>query len=223
MRGRDALRLAGLAGSVIAIAVLVRWTGMAERLSADQVQASVRQMGPLAPAGYVGLYAAATVLVLPGTGFTLAAGMLFGRWLGTLYAVVGATLGGCVTFGLTRTLIYTLVARRLDGQSWLRTLDRGVAERGLAFILFIRLVPLFPPTGINYGAGLTAVRWRDYVLGTALGILPGTFVYASLAEDAARTASGGPLDLGPGMVALVALVSVLTLLPAIARRRPMPR
>jgi uncharacterized membrane protein YdjX (TVP38/TMEM64 family) len=213
------MRWAALVGGVIAFVALTIWTGMGDWLKADQVQATVREMGPLAPAGYVGLYAVATVLVLPGTGLTLAGGVLFGRWLGTLCAVAGATLGGCVAFGLTRTLIHGLVARKLGGENWFRTLNQGVAKNGLAFILFVRLVPIFPPTGINYGAGLTVVGWPEYVLGTVLGILPGTFIFVSLADDASRVASGRPLDLGPGLMTLVTLQAIVALLPLIAQLR----
>jgi uncharacterized membrane protein YdjX (TVP38/TMEM64 family) len=201
---------------LLAIIVFVRTTDVRALLAPENVEAFLVRMGPWAPISYLFLYAAVTVLALPGTAMTLVGGVLFGRWLGTLLAVLSATVGACCTFAISRTLGREYVARRFADQPWFEKLEQGLAENGLAFMLFVRLVPLFPPLGINYASGLTAVRWRDYALGTALGILPGTFAYANLAAEAGSLAIDGAQP-SPGLIISFAIAGFFVLVPTIYR------
>ncbi len=201
---------------ILAIIVVVRATDVRALVAPENVKAFLERMGPWAPVSYIFLYTSVTVLALPGTAMTLVAGVLFGRWLGTLLAVLSATAGACCTFALSRTLGREYVARRFAHQPWFEKLEQGLAENGLAFMLFVRLVPLFPPLGINYASGLTAVRWRDYALGTALGILPGTFAYVNLAAEAGSLAIDGAQP-SPTLVISFAIAGFFVLAPTIYR------
>lgn len=150
-------------------------------------QAGVRDLvdgsGLLGPLVYVVLYAVLTVAFVPGSVLTITAGVVFGPVVGTVLAVVGATIGATASF---------LVGRRVGrdgvedlGAASVRRLDRFVTERGFTAILVARLVPLFPFTLLNYASGVTGVRTREYVLATAIGIIPASFAFAAL---------GGSLD-----------------------------
>ena len=135
---------------------------------------------------YVLFYIAGTVLLLPGLLLSFVGALLFGVWEGTLYTWIGATIGATLAFGLARALGRDFVDHLLGSK--LAALDEWLREHGLMGLLIIRLVPLFPFNGVNFGCGLTSIRLRDYVLATAIGIVPATFVYqylfATLGEKA---------------------------------------
>lgn len=216
-RMRNLIR--GVAGVALLLAVIIaaRGTGLQSLLAPENAEAFLAHMGPWVPLAYVFLYALTTVLALPGTTMTLVGGVLFGRWQGTLLAVLSATLGASCTFAISRTLGREFVARRFASQPWFEKLEQGLAKNGLAFMLFVRLVPLFPPLGINYASGLTAVHWRDYALGTALGILPGTFAYVNLATEAESLTVEGVIRLSPQLVLSFAIAGFFVLVPTIYR------
>lgn len=205
-----ALLLAGLL-------LLLRLTELRQLLTEENLQQTVKRFGILAPIAYMALYALSTVLALPGTIMTVSGGFLFGKWFGTLWAVLGATLGACCTFAIARTLGRDFVAARLAGRQWFQVLDRGIAEAGFSFMLFVRVVPIVPPTGINFGSGLTGIRFRDYVLGTLIGLLPGTFIYASVAAEARSMAVAEHFRPSPSLLAGLGAMGVLALLPVLHR------
>lgn len=144
----------------------------------DQVQAWVAELGWLGAAAFALLYAGITLTPAPKNVLSIAAGLAFG--FGTALALVyaGALLGAAAAFGLGRWLGRDAVERYTGAR--IARLDDLVRRRGLAAVIGVRLIPVIPFTAINYGAGLTAVRRRDYALGTAIGIIPGTAAYVAL-------------------------------------------
>jgi len=134
------------------------------------------------------VYIVQTALALPGaTIMALSAGAVFGPWWGTLYAVSAATVGAVLSFLVSRYLLREAALRRFGGR--LDLLNTELDLRGLNYLLFLRLVPLFPFFLINLAAGVTRLRLSAFALGTAVGIIPGGFVYvnagASLASISA--------------------------------------
>lgn len=175
-----------------------------------EVRDAVDGLGAWAPAAWVLAYAGLTVAFFPGSVSTAASGLLFGPVVGTLLALVGATAGATVAFVVARRLGRDQVAR-LAGPR-LQRVDDHLAQRGLLAVLYLRLVPLVPFSAFNYAAGVTAVSLRDFGLGTAIGIVPGTFAYAAL---------GGSLDdlgspLGLTAIGLVVVLAVAG--PVLSRR-----
>ena len=118
--------------------------------------------------------------------------------------MIGATGG----FLVGRRLGRPSVDRLLHGR--LQQADRVLAHHGLAAVLAVRLLPLFPFTPLNYAAGLVGVRLRDYVVGTAVGILPGTFAYVAVGASGADPR---------GIVAGVGGLLVLVLVGGVVGRR----
>lgn len=146
--------------------------------SLEQVQQTVASWGWAGGAVFVGLYAAITLTPAPKNVLSVAAGLIFG-FAGALALVyLGALLGAAAAFGLGRWLGRDAVERYTGTR--VARLDELVRRRGLAAVIGVRLIPIIPFTAINYGAGLTAVRRRDYALGTAIGIIPGTVAYVAL-------------------------------------------
>ena len=143
-------------------------------------------------------YAVLVLLPTPASLLTILGGALFGVWWGTLLAWAGALLGAYGGFLLGRRLGRPAVDRLLRGR--LQQADRVLARHGLVAVLAVRLVPLFPFTPLNYASGLLGVRRRDYVLGTAVGIVPGALAYAAVGASGAD-----PRGIAVGVAGLVVL------------------
>ena len=166
--------------------------------------------------GFIGAYVLQTALSLPGAAvLSLAAGAVFGTLPATLYVNVGATAGAVLAFLLSRTLLRDWVIRRFGRR--MEAIDRGLRENGLSYLLFLRLVPVFPFFLINLAAGLTGLPLRTYVLGTMLGILPGSFVYCNAGASLASVESLSQVT-SPRVVGAFALLGAFALAPAIYRR-----
>jgi uncharacterized membrane protein YdjX (TVP38/TMEM64 family) len=164
-------------------------------------------------AGFMAIYIAQTALSLPGAAIlSLAAGAIFGSVLGTLYAVVAATIGATLAFLVTRYLLREVILAKFGPK--LEGINRELETRGFNYLLFLRLVPLFPFFLINLAAGLTRLPLRVFVLGTLIGIIPGGFVFvnagASLASINSLRDVASPRVLGSfALLGLFALVPVL--------------
>lgn len=128
---------------------------------------------------FIGIYAVAVAFSVPGaTILTLSAGFLFGTILGGAYAVVGATLGATALFLIAKTSFGEIFRARTEGV--LDKLKEGFGRNALSYLLFLRLVPLFPFFLINLAAAFLQVPTRIFVFGTAIGIIPGGLVIASV-------------------------------------------
>lgn len=165
---------------------------------------------------YVLVYTAQTALSLPGaTILTLAGGAVFGALMGTLWVNIGATLGAICAFLLARTLLRDWVVKKFGRQ--MGVLDRGLTESGMSYLLFLRLVPLFPFFLVNLACGITGLPLRTYVAGTMVGILPGSFVYANAGASLASINSMGDIASLRVLISF-ALLGIFALIPAIYRR-----
>ncbi len=202
-------RLVAFGGFIVVAGVVALTVGVP---STQQVRTTVAGWGWWAEVAFAGLYAVVTLTPLPKTVFTLAAGAVFGLGGGLPSVVVGALVGALAAFFLGRALGREGV-RRLTGTR-IDRLDDLLERRGLVAVLAARLVPVVPFTAMNYVAGLTSLRLRDFVVGTALGILPATTAYVTIG------AYGGAPGSWPVLVSVLGLV-LLTLVGAVAawRRR----
>jgi uncharacterized membrane protein YdjX (TVP38/TMEM64 family) len=166
--------------------------------------------------GFIALYVVTTGLSLPGASIlTLAGGAVFGAVTATLLVNVGATLGATLAFLMARYLLRDMVQRRFGPR--IQALDAGLARGAMGYLLFLRLVPLFPFFLINLGAGLTRVPLRTYVAATMLGILPGSFVYCNAGANLARIDSLSGIA-SPGVLGALALLGAFALVPTLYQR-----
>ncbi len=171
------------------------------------------------------LYVGATVLMIPGSLLTLGVGFLYGPWKGTLLVSPASVAGATLAFFLGRTLLRESVERRIQDSRRLQALDRALAEGGLRIVFLTRLSPVFPFVLLNYAFGLTRVSARAYLLGSFLGMLPGTFLYVYLGstlEDLSELASGAAPEteglLWWKWAGLAATLAVTVLVTRMARR-----
>ena len=135
-------------------------------------------LGRAGPVRYAAAYASLVLTPIPATISTITAGVLFGLPIGLAVSLTGAVVGASIGFGLSRVLGRGAVDR-LDSDR-LHRLDDLLRRRGLIAVIGIRLVPLLPFVALNYACGLSAVRPRDFVLGTAIGILPVAAAYSTI-------------------------------------------
>ena len=133
---------------------------------------------------FIGIYATATALAVPGTILTLAGGAVFGFWWGTLYNFIAANIGANAAFLIARSLGGDAVRRLIGKDSKvLNKLDDIVEQHGFRGLLTLRLIPLAPFNALNFGSGLMALKWRTYAIATLVGILPGTAIYTFFADS----------------------------------------
>lgn len=198
----------GLLGAFLAAAVAV--AALVGLPDPARLRAGIAATGPAAPALFVLLYALVTLAPLPKNVLGVLAGVLFGLVTGIVVVMCAAMLGALAAFGLGRMLGREAV-ERITGTRVARV-DALLRRRGLLAVLGVRLVPVLPFTPINYAAGLTAVRPRDYVIGTALGMIPGTVAYVAL--GAYGTSPGS----WPFAIAVLGLVALTAAGAAAARR-----
>lgn len=205
------LVLAGAIGLALAlrghldVAALERWVAAA---------------GVAGPLLFMLIYAAATVLFLPGSVLTLAGGALFGPFWGTLWNLTGATVGAALAFLVARYLAADWVERRA-GQR-LQRLNDGVAAEGWRFVAFVRLVPLLPFNLLNYALGLTRIRFSAYVIASWVFMLPGAVAYTYLGYAGREAVAGGEGLIQKGLVALAVLAAVAFLPRLVGKLRERP-
>lgn len=205
---RFTLFAALLAG--IAVATVYR-----EQFSATALQTWMQDAGAAAPLVFMALYAAATVLFLPGSILTIAGGALFGPVWGTFYSLTGATLGATLAFLVARYLASDWVARKAGGR--LKQLIDGVEAESWRFIAFVRLVPLFPFNLLNYALGLTRIKLFHFIITSYICMLPGSIAFTYLGYAGREAAAGSAGSIQKGLLAL-GLLALIVFLPRLIRR-----
>lgn len=176
----------------------------------------------LAVLAYIGVYAAAVAASLPGgVWLTIAGGFLFGAIAGTACTVVGAVIGACAVFLAARYVAGDVLRRRVGGA--IGRMEAGFRENALNYLLVLRLVPLFPFWLVNLVPAFLGVPFRTYLIATAIGIIPGSFVYALVGDGlGAVLDAGGHPDPGiifePRVIAPIIGLAVLSLLPVVYKR-----
>lgn len=208
---------AGVLVAAGAVAAVLLAAGVPDRLpQLGPALGAVRAAGLWAPALFVCLQVVLTVAPVPRTVFTVAAGVLFGSALGVVLAVLATVGAAVVAFWLVRLGTARFTARYADrpAMAWLRArLDR----RGMLAVLSLRLVPMVPFPVLNYASGASGVRFVPYVVGTALGVLPGTTALVVL-SDAVVGGAPDPRLLAVSVVCGIAGGAGVLL----ASRRPAP-
>jgi uncharacterized membrane protein YdjX (TVP38/TMEM64 family) len=159
---------------IIGAIFLIRFTPIKNYLTADALGSFLEGAGIWAPVVYMIFYAIGVCLFVPGTLLTGLGAAIFGAYWGFLYVWIGAMLGAVAAFFIGRTLGRDFAASMIGGK--LKKYDDAIERNGFATVLYLRLV-YFPFTPMNFGMGLTKVRFWDYFAGTGLGIIVGTFIF----------------------------------------------
>jgi len=186
----------------------------------------VGQMGVAGIFIFIGVYAAATVLLAPGAILTIGAGFAFGLWKGFLTVSAGSTLGAALAFLVARFIARDKVEAIAKGNEKFRDIDNTIGKQGAKLVFLLRLSPVIPFNLSNYFYGLTGVKFWPYVLASWLGMMPGTFlyVYIGTAGKAAISAASSGEAMNHGWqywtlmsVGLAATIAVTIWVSKIAR------
>jgi uncharacterized membrane protein YdjX (TVP38/TMEM64 family) len=199
------LAFLALAGTLAAVAAL-----SGKLPSASDVRDFGEGLGWAGFVLWIPITAVLNALFVPGPVLAGAAGLLFGTWLGTAIAIPAAVVTACFEMAIGRYIAGAEVGRILPER--VRRVDEFLERRGFWAVLYVRLTPGLPYTLVNYGAGLTRLRFRDMAAGTAVGAAPRTFAYVALGG------SLGNLD-SPAAIAAIILLVVIGLLGIVLARR----
>ncbi len=159
---------------IVGAIFLIRFTPIKNYLTAKDLSRFLEAVGLWAPLVYIVIYSVGVCLFLPGTLLTGLGAAIFGAYWGFLYVWIGAMIGASAAFFIGRTLGREFAASLVGDR--LKKYDDAIERNGFATVLYLRLV-YFPFTPMNFGMGLTKVHFKDYVFGTGLGIIVGTFIF----------------------------------------------
>jgi uncharacterized membrane protein YdjX (TVP38/TMEM64 family) len=210
-------------GAVVLVALVLLGRQLSSQL--PKLTAAVEGLGVWGPVVFIAAYALACVAFVPASLLTLGAGALFGVVKGTIFVLIGATLGALGAFLIARYVARDWVAQRVQKDARFAAIDRAIAEQGRKVVFLLRLSPVIPFNVLNYALGLTKVRVMDYFVASA-GMLPGTLLYvytgklASVVVGAAgKTAPPrGPAFYAVLTLGLLATAAVTILITRVAKR-----
>jgi uncharacterized membrane protein YdjX (TVP38/TMEM64 family) len=201
---------------VIAILVLSYVFGIGEKLVA--LRGWIEALGALGPVVFILIYAGAVVAALPGSAITIIAGAIFGSVLGVIVVSIASTVGAALAFLVGRYFARDATAKWLSKREKFRKLDDLTEKHGAIIVALVRIVPIFPFNIVNYGFGLTKVRFWTYVFWSWLCMLPGTALYV-VGTDAISQAIIQKKVPWPLIGVLIGVVVLLVVLVKLARRR----
>jgi len=161
-------------------------------------------------------YVVVAGLSLPGAVIlTLTGGFLFGGILATLFINIGATTGATLAFLTARYLLRDTVEQKFG--KWMGPFQEGFAKNAFSYLLTLRLIPLFPFFVVNLVSGLTRVNVGTYMLATAIGIIPGSFVYAYAGRQLGTISSLKEIA-SPNVIGAFVLLGLLALAPVVYKQ-----
>lgn len=153
---------------------------MFENFNVNAIKEYINSFGIFAPIVYIIMFTLVPLTLFPDSILALAGGMVFGVFWGGIYTIIGAACGGSIAFFISRYLgrgmVEKLIKHKLD------LFENGVEKKGFLLVIILRLIPLIPFDIISYGAGLSKIKYNDFILGTMIGIIPGVFIYANLGD-----------------------------------------
>ncbi len=168
------------------------------------------------PVGFILIYGLGCVVAFPGSLLTLCGGAIFGVAWGTFYNILASNLGATLAFLMARYFGRDFVARLMRGK--IESFDEKVAGHGFRFIFTLRLIPLVPFNGLNFGSGLSKIKYRDYLLGSVLGMLPGTFIYTYFADALLSGVTGSGKKAMTNLIIASSLLILISLVPTIYKK-----
>ena len=162
--------------SFVAVLLVMYFVGIS-RLTPESIRNLILSFGWWGPVAYIFIYTIRPLLLFPAIILSLAGGLAFGPWWGTLYVLIGGLLGACLCFAIARLLGREKVKKYLGRFPQIDALEEQMDKNGFRAMLIMRVVPIFPYDPVSYLAGLSNIRFGEYALATAIGMVPGAFAY----------------------------------------------
>ena len=204
---------------IIAALVLLASAALYVLLPPERIREALTALGGWAPWVYMAMFAVLPAFFFPVAVLALAGGVAFGLWQGALYTFLGAVVNCSVMFWMARhwgrEKIRALIEERLAPQ-WKKRLDKLEGREGFLLLIILRLIPAVPYNLINYAFGLTGMGYPAYILGSALGIIPGTFAFINIGDKAMDLTS-------PGFWIALGLLLLLLAVTAVLGKKLFPK
>ncbi len=163
-----------------AIIFIVNKNNILKGYSASDIKEYVTSFGVLSPIVYIILFTLVPLTLFPDSILAISSGMIFGLFKGFIYTMIGALFGASLSFFITRILGKKFIDRFIKKD--ISKIGGIIEKRGFFIILVLRLIPLFPFDIISYGAGLSDVKYKDFLAATIIGTIPGIFVYTNVGD-----------------------------------------
>lgn len=172
---------------LILIMVSIIYKILNMNINPSDIQKYVTSFGKLAPLVYIVMFALVPLTLFPDSVLAIGGGLIFGLAKGYLYTLIGALLGASLSFYISRKLgrnfVKKITKEKLD------TIEEMINSKGFFVILLLRLIPLFPFDIISYGAGLTNIKYRDFLFATIVGTIPGILVFTNIGAQSVNIGS----------------------------------
>lgn len=165
----------------------LRNTILAKEVSAVSIKEYINSYGVISPIVYIILFTLVPLTLFPDSILAIAGGMAFGMVQGSIYTVIGAVCGASLSFYIARVLGRTVVDKLVRGKG--KWFEDGVEKNGFLVVFILRLIPLVPFDVISYGSGLSKIKFKDFILATTVGIIPGILVFINLGDKALNVKS----------------------------------
>lgn len=194
----------------VAVALVIWLSRSVLDVDANDLRNWILSFGVWAPIMYIIIYTIRPLVFFPASVLSIAGGLAFGAWMGTLYTIVGATLGAMLSYYVAKTVGKSLVKKEWTGNA--AKIQAQMEQNGFLYVLLFRLIPVINFDLISYMAAIAKVRFTSFALATLIGIIPGTFAYNFLGSS---FVSGNPRTIFFAVV----VFAVLTVVPILIRNR----
>ncbi|MCF6157851.1 MAG: TVP38/TMEM64 family protein [wastewater metagenome] len=168
------------------------------------------------PIAFIAIYSIGSIFSVPATVFTLSGGAIFGVLRGSLYNLIAANIGASLAFFMARYLGRDFISKLVKGR--VANYERMIEKHGFRLVFMLRLILIIPFNGINVGAGLSGIRYRDFLLGSALGMVPGTVICTYFADLLLKGVTGSWKEVMTHLIVASILMVLISLVPIIYRK-----
>ena len=210
MNSSVTLKVAKWLLAVFAVGLVIWLSRSVFEVDANDLRSWILSFGIWAPVMYIVIYTIRPLIFFPASVLSIAGGLAFGAWLGTLYTIIGATLGAILSFYVAKTFGKSLIRKEWTGNAG--KIQSQMEQNGFFYVLLFRFIPVINFDLISYAAAFAKVRFTSFALATLVGIIPGTFAYNFLGSS---FVSGNPKII----VLAVAVFVILTVVPIVIRNR----
>lgn len=175
-------------------------------LGVNDIKLYVDSFGKMGPIVYIIMFSLVPLTLFPDSILAIAGGLAFGLFNGYIYTTIGALIGGSISFYISKKLGRNIVKKLTNDK--LDNIESMINEKGFFIIFLLRLIPLFPFDLISYGAGLTSISYKDFLLATFIGTIPGILVFTNIGAQSVNIGSNS-FYISIASLILLFLISVL--------------
>ena len=188
--------------TVLALSLLA-FFAFEHEITVGTLKEYTQSFGSFAPIIYILIFTLVPLTLIPTSLIAISGGALFGLYYGSLYTLIGAAFGATLSFGLSRYFGKTLAEKLISNKA--QCFSEHAEKNGFLFVFLLRLIPFVPFDVISYGAGLSRIRYIDFLCATCIGILPGVVAYSNIGDKSSDIHS---IEFYTSITILIALIAV---------------